>query len=102
MSARRFMVKASGLLLMLAFGGLSLWAQFTSAIEGTVTDPSGAVVPNATVNLKNAATEVTRTVQTSSTGNYRVPSLPAATFDVTVSASGFKTTIEKGGRLEVA
>ncbi len=66
-----------------------------------MTDPSGAVVPNATVTVKDVGTGVTRTTQTSAAGNYRVPSLPAATFDVTVSAPGFKSAVEKGIRLEV-
>src|SRR5215475_2027252 len=46
------------------------WAQFSSGIEGTVTDPSGAVVPGVTVTLKNEDTGVTQTLQTSDSGYF--------------------------------
>jgi outer membrane receptor protein involved in Fe transport len=78
------------------------WAQFTSTLEGTVIDPSGAVVPKATVKVKNSNTGAERIVETTDTGYYRVSSLPAATFTVTVTAAGFKTTVQQDIRLEVA
>lgn len=84
----------------LVFGNTALWAQFESALEGTVTDPSAAVVPNASVTAKDVETGLTRTVQTSSAGNYRIPSLPAHLFEITVSAQGFKTTVQQNIRLE--
>jgi hypothetical protein len=84
----------------LVFGSTVLWAQFESGIEGTVTDPSGAVVPNASVTAKDMETGVTRTVQTSSAGNYRIPSLAAHLFELTVGAPGFKTTVQQNIRLE--
>jgi hypothetical protein len=84
----------------LVFGSTVLWAQFQSGIEGTITDPSGAVVPNASVTAKDMETGVTRTVETSSAGNYRIPSLPAHLFEITLSAKGFKTTIQQNIRLE--
>ncbi len=76
-------------------------AQFTSAIEGTVTDPNGAVVPKATVTIKNLGTGTERSDVTTDAGYFRISSLPAATFTVTVSASGFKTSIHNIS-LEVA
>jgi hypothetical protein len=101
MSASRILRITAGVLLVaFLLGGASLWAQFTSAIEGTVTDPSGAVVPNAKVTAKDVATGVARTVETSSAGNYRISSLPAATFEVTVAAAGFKTTVQQNIRTE--
>jgi hypothetical protein len=101
MNASRILRITAGVLLVaFLLGGASLWAQFSSAIEGTVTDPSGAVVPNATVTAKDTATTVTRTVQTSSAGNYRISSLPPSTFEVTVAAAGFKTTVQQSIRLE--
>lgn len=84
----------------LVFGNTVLWAQFESAIEGTVTDPTGAVVPNASVTAKDMETGITRTVQTTSAGNYRIASLPAHLFEITVSAPGFKTTLQQNIRLE--
>jgi carboxypeptidase family protein len=89
------------LIVSLTFTCSVAWAQFTSAIEGTVTDPAGAVVPKATVTIKNAATGTERTAQTSDDGYFRISSLPAVAFTVTVSAAGFKTTVQSVG-LEVA
>ena len=78
------------------------WAQFTSAIEGTVTDPTGAVIANTTVTLKNEETGVAQSVQTSDSGYFRFPTLPSAVFSLTASAAGFKTTLQEHIRVEVA
>ena len=61
-----------------------LWAQFGSAIEGTVFDPSGLVVPGAIVTLANAETGVAQNAPTTVAGYYRFPSLPAGTYSVKV------------------
>ena len=100
MSMRRSLIGLVALLFLLVFSSLSAWAQFESVLEGTVSDPSGAVVPDATVAAKDVETGITRTVQTSSAGNYRIPSLPAHLFEITVSAKGFKTTIQQNIRLQ--
>jgi hypothetical protein len=99
MTKRKGLVGFITLLFLLLFS-LSAWAQFESAIEGTVTDPSGAVVPDATVTAKDMETGITRTVQSGTAGNYYIPSLPAHLFEVTVSAKGFKTTVQQNIRLE--
>ncbi|HZT37242.1 MAG TPA: carboxypeptidase regulatory-like domain-containing protein [Bryobacteraceae bacterium] len=77
-----------------------LKAQFTSTIEGRVTDPSDAAVPNAEVTLENQATGVKRVVRTSDVGYYRVASLPPGQFTVRVSAQGFDTAVYEGVLLE--
>jgi len=79
-----------------------LWAQFTSEIEGTVTDPSGAVVAGTNVTLKNEETGVTQAVQAQDSGYFRFTSLPSALFSLTANAHGFKTTIQEHIRVEVA
>lgn len=84
-----------------ALGSLSLWAQFTSAIAGSVVDPSGAVVPNAAVTIKNVETGAARSVDTSAAGYYRFSSLPAAMFSITVKAPGFNTLVQENLRLQV-
>ncbi len=61
-------------------------------LVGTVTDPSGAVVSNATVTLKSNATGETRTTTSSSSGLYRFSLLSAGSYTVNVSAQGFTTT----------
>jgi len=81
--------------LMLLAG--TVWAQGTAEIAGLVTDPSGAVVSGATVTLTNSATGEKRTTVTSSTGNYRFPSLPVVgTYAVSVSPKGFKSSRIQG------
>lgn len=77
-------------------------AQFASAIEGTVTDPSGAVTPGASVTIVNDATGATQTVVTSRAGYYRFPALAASTYTVRVALDGFKTVVQPGLRLQAA
>src|SRR5579863_10328060 len=55
------------------------FAQSTATIQGTVTDPTGAAIPNATVTIKNQATGEERTTQTDSAGIYVAPSLTVGT-----------------------
>jgi hypothetical protein len=77
-------------------------AQFASAIEGTVTDSTGGVVPRATVTLRNEETGATQNAQTSDAGYYRFPSLGNGLYTVRVSLQGFKTVIQEHVRLQVA
>jgi outer membrane receptor protein involved in Fe transport len=63
----------------------------TSALTGTVTDQTGAVVPNATVTATNVGTNATRTVTTGADGVYRIPLLEPGNYRVRISAQGFKT-----------
>lgn len=59
-------------------------------ILGTVTDNSGAVVANATVDVTNTATNVTNHTQTTSSGDFTVPFLQPGTYKVTVQATDFR------------
>ena len=61
----------------------------SAQISGTVVDPQGAVVPDAKVTATNQATGASRTVTTTSTGNYVIPNLTPGTYDVAVDAKGF-------------
>src|SRR5262245_36429992 len=97
----RLLSRSAGLLFALTFICSAALAQFTSAIEGTVTDPNGSVVPKAAVTIKSSSTGIERTVETSDSGYFRISSLPAATFTIIIKASGFKTT-QKDITLEVA
>src|SRR2546430_8769198 len=67
------------------------FAQSTTdgAIGGTVTDSSGAAVPNAKVIVKSNGTNAEETVMTDDTGYFRVGKLQPATYTVTVDAQGF-------------
>jgi hypothetical protein len=66
-------------------------AQFGSSLSGTVLDPSGAVIPKATITLTNNATQVTQTVTTKATGFYSFNELPPGDYALVVTAQGFKT-----------
>src|SRR5581483_2966706 len=75
--------------LLLAFSAVAQVqnGQFT----GTVTDPSGAAVPNAKVTVTNLGTNYSVTATTNQTGNYTASQLPPGTYKITVEAPGFKT-----------
>ena len=102
MIPRRVMLLGWLVVVLALMSSTSAWAQFTSAIEGTVTDATGAVVAGATVTLKNEETAVTQTVQSQDSGYYRFPTLPSAVFSVTASSKGFKTTVQEHVQVEVA
>ena len=82
-------------LLLVVVVSSSAWAQFTSGIEGTVTDPTGAVVSGATVTIENEETGATQTFQTQESGSFRFTTLPSSAFSISVAASGFKTTVQE-------
>jgi len=58
-----------------------------------VRDPSGAAIPNATVEIINDATRVRYTTETNGEGIYSVPNLPPGTYHIQVSKTGFKTIV---------
>ena len=76
-------------------------------IAGTITDPSSAPVPNASVVTENVATGLRQSGITSSAGTFRIPLLPPGDYKVTIAAAGFqivetKATVVIGGTAEVA
>jgi len=73
----------------------------TGSIQGTVTDSMGAVVPQASVTLIDEATHVTRKTTTDNAGVYVFPGVAVSTYDIAVSAPGFRTYEQKGIVLEV-
>src|SRR5881394_148639 len=100
MPIRQRFVVASALLVTFALSSPAAWAQFSSTLEGTVTDPSAAVVPGATVTASNEATGVSQNVQTTSAGLYRFPALPGGLYTLKVSLQGFKSWTREHVRLE--
>src|SRR5579863_43770 len=62
-----------------------------AAITGTVVDPQGAVVPGSRVKVTQLNTSVARTVTTNGAGQFNVPSLPPASYSLSVEAQGFKS-----------
>lgn len=75
---------------------------FRGTVLGTVTDQSGAVISGAKVSVKNANTGLERATQTSADGSYSVPELPIGTYTVTVSQTGFQTSVTTAIAVEVA
>jgi outer membrane receptor protein involved in Fe transport len=90
-SLRSFLT-AAAVLLTLALP-LASWSQhtFRGGINGSVTDQSGAVVPGASVEVTNAATNVTLKTVSSSAGEYSFPELSLGKYDIVVTATGFKS-----------
>jgi hypothetical protein len=68
-------------------------AQSTAAVQGTVTDPSGAVLPSANIMVHNEATGEERSTVTDTEGAYSVPSLPVGTYRIEAKANGMQTTV---------
>ncbi len=80
---------------LLLLSAVAANAQFRAALQGTVTDPSGAVVSGATVTLTNPETNRTQETTTSDEGFYRFSQLAPGDYNLTVEQAGFsKTTID--------
>ncbi len=67
----------------------------TGSIEGTVTDPSGAAVANASVTATNVATGTVTARKTTDAGFFVLPLLPAGDYTVTVTATGFEASLNR-------
>ena len=74
-----------------------VWAQGlgnAGTIDGTVTDPSGAILPNATVTIVNRLTNYSQTATTDSKGAFRLTNIPQNSYHVEVSAPNFTTSAQ--------
>lgn len=71
--------------------GPSAQAQFRASIQGTVTDPDGGVIPNATLTLTDIETNKALTATTNESGTFNFNALPPDTFTLTATAKGFQT-----------
>jgi outer membrane receptor protein involved in Fe transport len=78
------------------------YAQVVGAtLSGTVTDQSGAVIPNTQISIKNIATGVARAVMADPAGFYTAPNLLPGTYEITATTSGFATEVQTGITLTV-
>ena len=66
------------------------WAGVGGSIAGTVRDPSGAVIPKATVTATNTATGIRQTAATDDKGFYSFPSLPIGHYDLEITSTAFR------------
>jgi hypothetical protein len=84
---------------VLVFAGLlaggPAWGQTNGEIRGTVNDPSGAVVPGATITATLTGTESVRSVTSDKDGAFSIPELAVGSYDVTTEAPGFKKFVTK-------
>ena len=87
--------------LILFFGAVAIAQETTGGIQGTVKDPSGAVVPGVKVVVAGSSLVGNKEAQTDSAGYYRFANLPPGTYTITVSAQGFKTFKREALTLEV-
>ena len=87
--------------LIAILSSLSLHAQALSGITGSITDASGALVPNAKITITNAATAVATRTTSSSSGSYAVTDLIPGNYTVQVENAGFQTAIHSGILVEV-
>jgi hypothetical protein len=87
-SMRRYFMLLSMIITMIQF---CLAQQQLGSISGTVTDSSGAVIKQATVEVLNLGTNLKLTVKTQNNGSYVVPDLPIGMYAVTLSANGFSS-----------
>jgi hypothetical protein len=92
----------AGFLVFALILGLVLFAPVAAAqtagegtLEGSVTDPSGAAIPNATVTATDNATQISTVRKSTSTGNFSIAPLPPGTYTITATAHGFKTLSQK-------
>ncbi|HXJ06082.1 MAG TPA: TonB-dependent receptor [Candidatus Acidoferrum sp.] len=98
LSTARFLLAA-----MLLICGISAKAQtFRGTILGTVTDSTGLPLTGATVEVRNKETGLARTTQTSEDGSYTVTELPIGSYSVTISQSGFQTSVTSDVAVNVA
>ena len=89
--------------LLLAVGTTPVWAQSaaTGNIFGLVTDPSGAVVVDATVTITDSTTGEARTTQTNESGRYIITNLAPGKYDIAITKKGFAAARLSGQTVEV-
>src|SRR5579872_6715281 len=99
MKFQRMLRQALPLIAILCVAAVS---QDTASITGTVSDSSGAAIPNAQVAVTNTEHGVNRSAPTNGSGDFAFAALPIGTYDLTVTAQGFKKFQAKGVVLNVA
>ena len=91
-SMKRAVVQSLLCIMVAAMLSAISWAQVpTGTISGTAVDPSGAVIPNVKVTIKNKATGSERQVLSASDGTFSAPALPAGNYELTAQGTGFRT-----------
>lgn len=90
---RKVLASLSSVLLLVLCISLTAFAQETTGgLQGTVKDPSGAVIPGASITLTGVTAGFNRTISTDQTGFFRVQQMPPGDYTVSVTATGFQMT----------
>src|SRR5262245_12944631 len=87
--------------LVLVLASASAWAQATAAINGTVRDSSGGVLPGVTITVTQTDTSLVRTTVSNETGSYSLPNLPLGPYRFEATLQGFQTFVQTGIVLQV-
>jgi Cna protein B-type domain. len=82
-------------LVSLTFTGVAFGQTQSAAadLQGTIKDSTGAVVPNATITVRNPGTNISRTGTSNEEGFYRIVNLPPGDYEITVEAANFKKAV---------
>lgn len=102
---KQYWCRFLALSVLLGFGTLAMNAQLavtTATLSGTVNDPSGAIVPNATLKMTSPEKGIVRTQTTDASGHYVFSQLPPATYILEAQAQGFKAYKQTGIVLDAA
>jgi hypothetical protein len=86
----------AAIIFAIGFSGRAVGQSTYGVIQGTVTDASGSVVPNAEVEARNQATDVSQTTHTDSQGDYLFANMDPGSYTITISAQSFTTVKNEG------
>jgi hypothetical protein len=88
------------LLVVVALSALAFGQATTGSVYGTVSDPSGAILADASVTVKNIQTGATRSTQTTDSGSYTFPVIEPGNYEVSVAIAGFQPQTQHGVRVD--
>src|SRR5579863_10281594 len=98
-SYRPYMLAA----VLAALFSISAWAQTQLAtVSGTITDPSGAVVPGVSITISSQGTGLKRSALTDTAGEYRFAGLPIGNYSLRIEKPGFQSQVREGVQLNSA
>jgi hypothetical protein len=101
-SGRQFWKSIAGLvLIVVAVAPGVAWGQGEASINGAVSDTSGALIPGASVRVKNVEIGTVREIVTNNAGRYDVPSLAVGKYEVSAGHEGFRTEVKTGITLSI-